>query len=450
MKCQFHPTLPAENHCQYCEKHFCEQCSDAIHIGREVSVSAACFICGGELEALSKGSQIEPFWSRLGAIYKYPLAIQSVAAIVIIALLSTMLGSFGLFAIVPVVALNLYSFACLRNTAQGNNDAPGVESSFEGSIAPVIYVAISMLLAILLATFAFAQLGDGMGILISFFLVLVMPAVIIVIAIEERLLPALNVGSLIGIIKATGVSYFVMVLFIMVMMFSTEVLGQMFASTNFNSLSVFLTSVIGNYYNVVIFHILGYLVYQNHTELGYPVSSSVGVKKGRARNPKQRESMHLEVLIKAGKFDAARDLARSQLKGDSSLWEWTRAFKLFCAAKPADDVEKYFYRYVQKLRDLGELEKIADAYLGLLRAVPSFVVKDDESKLEIAGALQLIGKPTQSITLIRKLPDQSDDDSIIGRSLELLASGFAGLQGSEEHAEHFKTMHALHVARNRR
>ena len=445
--CQFHPATLASNHCHYCEQNFCENCSDDIQIGTNISVSSACFLCGGELDPIAEGSNIEPFWSRLGLIYRYPLANHSLAAIFIIALLTSMLSGFGLFALVPLIAINLYSFACLRSTADGNNDAPGFEASFEGSIAPVIYVGLSTFFATLIAGIVFAQFGDGMGILMSFFLVLVMPALITVIAIEQRLLPALNVGNLLSIIKATGLSYFVMVLFIMVMLFSMNILSGMFANTNFDSLSVFLTSVIGNYYNIVIFHILGYLVYQHHVELGYRASGNAGVKKKSSRNPVQRNSVQLEVLIKSGKFEAARDVARSNLKSDSSLWEWSRAFKLFCAATPAKDVGSYFDRYINKLMELGETDKVAEAYLLINRAQPDFKVKDDGRKLDIAEALQEIGKSPQSITLIRKLPDESQNNDIIGRALKLLASGFANLPNSDEHAEHFKTLHALHLAR---
>lgn len=447
MNCEFHPVLNANNHCHYCDKHFCEHCTDEIQVGRGISVSSACFICGGELDSVSTSRDIEPFWSRLGVIYRYPLATQSIAAILIIALLTSMLGNFGLFALVPMIAINLYSFACLRSTAAGNQETPGVEASFEGSIMPVIYVGISTFLAVFLSGLSFAYFGEGMGILISFFFVLIMPAVIIVIAIEERLMPALNLASLMGILKATGASYFVMVLFVIVMLYSMQILSSMFGNTNFDSLSIFLTSVIGNYYNIVIFHILGYLVYQHHVELGYRTSGNAGVKEKTVRNPNQRSAAQLELLIKAGKFEAARDVVRSNLKPDSSLWEWNRAFKLLCAATPARDVDLYFDRYLHRLQELDETDKIAEAYLLLLRAKPEFNIKDDGTKLDVADALQQNGKSAQSITLVRKLPEESEDREVIGRALELLASGFESLPGSNEHAEHFRTQHALHVAR---
>ncbi len=447
MNCEFHPVLMANNHCHYCNKYFCEHCSDDIQIGRVTGITAACFICGGELDSVSTSSDIEPFWTRLGAIYRYPMATQPIVAIVVIALLTSMLGQWGLFALVPMIAINLYSFACLRNTASGNKEAPGFEASFEGSIMPVVYVGVSTFLAVLLSGLSFSYFGDGMGILVSFFFVLIMPAAITVIAIEGRLMPALQLSRLIGILKATGASYFVMVLFVIVMLLSMEVLSAMFANTNFNSLSIFLTSVIGNYYNIVIFHILGYLVYQHHVELGYRITGNAGFKEKPTRNPSQRSAANLEVLVKAGKFEAARDVARDNLKPDSSLWEWRRTFKLLCAATPAQDVESYFNRYLNKLRESGEVDKIAEAYLLLVRAKPEFIIDDDEVTLEVAAALQQNGKFQQSIALIRKLPEESKDSVIIGRSLQLLASGFESLPSSNEHAEHFKTLHALHVAR---
>ena len=323
MKCHFHPTQSAENHCGRCRKNFCGVCSGESKFASSLDLSHTCFICDTELEPLASANTIEPFWSRIGKIYKYPLSIQAIITMLIISGLTTLLQNWGLLALIPLIALNLYSFACLRSTAAGENEAPDVDTSFQGSIGPVFYVIIVMAIAIFAATFVFYSFGNGMGIIVSFFLILVMPAALIVVAVEEKLFGALNPATLVGIIKTTGASYFVMVLFILVMMSSMGLLSSMVMGSKYSLFGFFLTSMVANYYSIVIFHIMGYLVYQNHVALGYRVLGRAGIKDTQQRTMKQIKTAQLEVLIKAGEFEAARKVAKQTLSGDSTLWEWS-------------------------------------------------------------------------------------------------------------------------------
>ncbi len=448
MNCQFHPIVPAENHCDHCRANFCGQCSDTLPRARIRDHSSACFVCGGALTPLAAGNQIIPFWSRIGDIYRYPLSVQALITILVISTLSTLLRGFGLLAVIPSVAIVLYSFACLRRTASGENEAPDVDASFQGSIMPVFYAGVSTSAAAFVIWFVFESFGTGMGILLSFFVGLLMPAAIIIIAVQGKLFPALHPGNQIEIVKATGISYFVMLLFIAVMVSSTAVLSGFLARTSFASMNFFMTSVISNYYSIVVYHIMGYLVYQNHAELGYHVSGSAGVKHTNDRSETQREKIQLEMLIKAGKFDAARGVAKRILQNDASMWEWARAFKLFCAAQPSKDVDLYFERYVDKLISLDETEKIADAYLDIVRVKPSFEPASDARKLDIADALHHIGKHTQAVRLIQKLVVESNDHDTVGRALLLLVSGFRRLPGSGKHLAHYENLHKLHLAKS--
>jgi len=422
MKCQFHPTKAAENYCGYCEINVCGACSDELSNHRNQGSSVLCFICRSGLEPLAEGSQITPFWSRIGEIYKYPLSLQAIITIVLIAALSTLMQGLGMF------------------SASGENEAPTVDACFKGSVAPVIYVGLISVVATFAAVTIFYKFGDGMGIISSFILALVLPAAIIIVAVEERLFPALNPVGVLGVIKATGISYFVMVLFIVVMLSSMGLLSSLFSGEDFSSFGLFFTSLIANYYSVVVYHIMGYLVYQNHAELGYSVSGKAGIKNSKERSAKQRQSAKLEILIKAGEFEAAREVAKESLRNNSSVWEWGRAIKLFCAGKPSEDLEKYFERYVDKLSNLDEVGKIADMYLELVRAKPTFEPTKDSQKLTIANALHHIGKDVLAIKLVQKLPLESNKKDIVEGSLNLLINSFKRLPGGEKHVSHFKSL----------
>lgn len=444
IKCKFHPTSQSKHYCHHCDIYLCDKCADDAPLKRDSAALSNCFICESVLDPSSSESRIAPFWSRLSEIYQYPLSPHGIAAIIIVAIMSVVLGG-GLFFIIPAVAMNLYSFACLRRSADGENDSPGVEAIFDGSVMTVVYVIISTFLAMFGAGLVFATFGVGAGIIASLFLAIMMPAMVIDIAIEEHLLPALNPLRLVSIVRATGASYFVMVLFVLVMLSSMAVLSSFFADTNFQSLSIFLTSLIGNYYSIVVYHIMGYLVYQNHVELGYRVSGSAGIQQVKTRNLRQRQEAQLGLLIKAGKFDAARDLAKRIIKNDSPMWQWEQVFKLYCAAKPSVELDSYFDRYVTRLSQIGGVDKIADAYLQLIKVKPTFTIKKETQKIQVADALQQVGKPAQAIKLLQKLPIESSDNSVIKQALSLLVASFEQIPNGQKHVDYFSAQYSLHL-----
>jgi len=255
MTCKFHPLDAAINHCDHCKADFCESCSDESaardpRYARSDQVDHNCFVCRGPLEPLGGAHQVPPFWSRLTEIYRYPLNTEAIVALLVVSLLTAFIGNASLLLILPSIAMMLYSFACLRETAKGNLKAPGLEACFEGSIAQIIYVLIAVLVLGAGVYNVFKYFGTGLGIMASAFFVLAIPAIIIVIAVEEELGAALNPAELFSVMRATGISYFVMILFMIIMMSSVFVLIAFFGVQADSFIGILLQSLISNYYSV--------------------------------------------------------------------------------------------------------------------------------------------------------------------------------------------------------
>ena len=450
MNCKYHPTKEAAFHCHLCDVDYCLACSDQTEQFGKSTLLNSCLVCGADLDEINADSRIEPFWARLNSIYLYPLHTQSLIAIVVLALMTVMFRNWGLFVIIPAIAICLYAFACLRSTAAGEADSPGIEETFTGSIGPVFSVLMAIVAAALIVSGTYKTMGVGFGILMTIFVTFCIPAMIIIIAIEERLGSALNPGKLISIIKTTGAGYFVMVLFVIVMLSSMGLMLELFGNTNFVGLSIFLTALIGNYYQIVIFHILGYLVYQNHSELGFRITGEAGVKESIKRTPEQRFNAKLAILMKAGRLEDARTLVRKRLTPESLLPEWNRAFKVFTLAKPIEEIDTFFVKYLQILKRHDQEDRIADTYLALKKVKPEFSISDPSIRLDVADSLISIGKAVNAVALIKTLHKDSEDEDIVGRTLATLGKAFDFIPGSENHAEYFKTQHALHETRIRR
>ncbi|MBL4671842.1 MAG: DUF4013 domain-containing protein [Arenicella sp.] len=447
-KCKFHPLDSAMNHCELCDADYCELCSGesaalAVTRTRADKVDHKCFVCAGPMMPLQGSQRIAPFWSRLPDIYRYPFNLDAVSALLIVSLITAFIGNSGLLLIIPSVAMMLYSFACLRETAKGNLKAPGFEACFEGSIAPVFY-ALIVILVFGVGAFMSFGLGLGFGILALTFCILALPAAIILIATDEKLLPALNILALASVMKAAGISYFVMLLFIIIMISSVFALMSLFGGQANSFFGILFESLISNYYSVVVYHIMGYLVYQNQEALGF--KTIAGGAETSVRSDSDRRKAHIEALIKAGDYDKAQEVAGKQLlEPDSTLWDWSRAFTLTCVATPSRNAEQVFNDYASKLEAAGETDKLADAYLQLKKHQPKFVIKDHQQRLSIADSLFETGQYSQVVNMLHLFYQESNDNKHIIRALKLLSESLLSIPKREKLAKQYAALYQLQL-----
>ncbi|RBP53047.1 DUF4013 domain-containing protein [Arenicella xantha] len=435
--CVYHPTQQAIRSCDHCDQSYCTACSDESPLRTSHVADYSCFVCGGSLFTLQAAADVEPFWRRLGAIYQYPLSKASVAVILITALLSALFSNFGLLGLFPSIAMSLYCFACLRETATGDMRAPSVEASFEGSLTPVFSVLGVMFVATLATVKIFATFGTGFGILATFFFTVTLPAAILVLAIEEKFLPAIDPSRLLSVVLATGSSYFVMLLFLVMMLSSVGILSSWVWSEEPGKFEFFVQSVISNYYNIVAFHIMGYLVFQNRYRLGF--NNMAVVTNDELRSDTDWLNAKLEVLVKAGEYSAAITVAKQQVANGRALeWQWARCFKLMCTGTSFKELKAFAPKYFDRLFSLEQYETIADSYVELKKRIRDYRIDDNERCIAIARALFEVGRYVYVVEMLQQFHTRTAPNELINESLTLLAKSYRKIPGKEKNAQLFQ------------
>ena len=413
--CQFHPLLDAHYFCDTCEYNLCSNCCDESELRNSANSTPRCFICETSVNPLESGERVEPFWRRLADVYKYPLSLSGGIVILITAVLSALFASFSLLSLLPLAAITLYGFACLRETAAGNLESPDVEKSFQGSLNPIIYVLIISFLSKLSIDFIAYYFGTGFGILAAGFCVITLPAVIMLVAINEELTPALNPQAWASIVKTTGSSYFVMLLFLVIMSSSGTLLASLFHSSSHNMFSVLVQQLIQHYFIIVGYHLLGYLVYQNHRELGFSVITNRHEQdQNDFRSEAKRLDAQLGVLIKAGSYNQAKSLAVKQLTiknspETSTPWHWDRCFRLMHAGRSTKKLLEFFPNYMAKLEEDSRYQDMADAYIATKKKLPKLEIKSPELRLTIAQSLFDLGKYKSASNLLKGFHRDTND-----------------------------------------
>lgn len=259
---------------------------------------------------------IVPFWNRLREISLYPLHADAMLTICVLALchlVKFLPGMVGfVLDLVVWVAVYKYAFECLRATANGRLTPPEGSISVEDSTGwSQIWLQVAF---IVLAVAGFLLLGPGGGVIVLLVLGLCWPAAVMSLAMDENLAHALNPGTWLAVLARLGWPYVAVVLLNLVF-FASQLYAQAFARQILPGfLAVILVGVIAHYVIVATFHLMGYLIYQYHEEIGYEPAQVQEPLRRVAPDPDQETLDESARLVREGNPDAARERVAEQLR----------------------------------------------------------------------------------------------------------------------------------------
>lgn len=267
--CRYHPETPARWHCPDCAIHFCTRCVQANDRGE-----AFCPVCDRMLIKQEFTAVIPPFWKRMPAAFFYPLHPASLVFLTIMSLASLLqLVPFGgiIAAILLPFILMKYAFQVLQSTAVGHMQPPTGSTSMSGSDF-ALPIKSWLLLIVLGIIIGLSVLLGPLGIIISTVLAsLIYPAMIMTLGVTRKFFHALNPAELTEMVRMIGPSYLGLVGMLFLLYGADSALlmliGPMIIPNNVLAIMVIITFVT-SYYTLVMFHLMGYVIYQFHEDLG--------------------------------------------------------------------------------------------------------------------------------------------------------------------------------------
>ena len=398
--CKYHPVFEATYRCTHCKTGQCDHCVDAS------SGEVRCFVCRRELENEGPGESVVPFWRRLDKSFSYPMTLQVMLLTVIASVVSVIgataggLQGFVILFLVTAVTTK-YGFLCLQQTAAGNMSAPDISEAYSGGVKLIIHIVI-ILLGIIVMVLAVAHaLGQFAAIAFSAFWLCCLPAVFINYARFEEISSAINPIEVARLVLQLRGAYFLLLLFITIMMLSVGTLNQLFDGEDL--LSAALQSVVSYYYWIVIFHLMGYLLFQKQRVLGY-VSRLESDGDLYNRSDKQHMMARIGVLAKEGMFaELSHELKGALKKYPEDIGIYDRYFDYLCALHNTAELDKFWSAYLACLSNSGAEPKVAGLLLRVLQFAPDYMPASAEVRFKLAGILLQQGKPALSVRLINRL-----------------------------------------------
>jgi hypothetical protein len=261
-----------------------------------------------------KTSAIEPFWLRLGKITAYPLqasALISIAAYAALRLIASFLPWLASIVLAVIALAALYRFASqvLVNTAHGRMTAPEGWAQSEDNVG---YTQLRLQVALMaMGLLAVLLFGPVIGLIVAIVIAFAAPGATMSIATDGDLWLALNPATWFAIMGRLGWPYFVVAVLCGVVLVSQANAQAFLFPFLPPTVGLFVAFLIGHYATVVNFHLMGYLIYQYHDELGWTPEGDDAIR--RTADPDQDVLDAAEGFAADGKLDQAEALLKDQL-----------------------------------------------------------------------------------------------------------------------------------------
>jgi hypothetical protein len=431
--CKYHPLETATYQCTNCQIYNCDDCCEFA----SRTADAVCYMCGTELTGLGVSNNITPFWRRLQESFAYPINFESILLIVGLAVLSAFTRYIPFSFLIHLLltsALLKYSFSCLETTSQGDMKAPDVTGAYGGGFGIALQVIFMVIAVIGVVWLSGYLLGNMLASIIAIVLIAGFPAMMINFAMNENLFQALNPMNMLNMMGSIGLPYGLLLAFIMIMTGSVGVISQLI-SHDFSLISSILQSIVSNYYMVVIFHMMGYMIYQFQDELGIEASKFIRVDNPQ-RTVLQNNLCHIDILLKEGELDQVLAIYNEVINANPQEKELkTKFFELLVTTKSIDQLNNYTTRYFDYLLQSDRLEMVPINYKRVLKVNPKFTPDTAEQRFTLAKICQHRGDSKSVIRLVNGLHIKHPSFEKLSESYEMMAMALDSLPNMHTQAE---------------
>jgi len=434
--CKYHPLTGATYYCGSCQLHTCDKCTDddPVHRG-----AIHCILCNAPIEGLGSANSVVPFWRRLQEAFKYPLNSASISLIVGTALLSAIaVKVFWIIAIILVLvasgAMLKYSFRCLEKTAEGEMSAPDITDAYQGGIL----LLFQLILLVVILSAAVVACGYFLGFtlagIVGFLAIICFPAMLIRFAQTQSFFEALNPAAAISLVTTIGLPYGLLLAFMLIMMSSVAVLQEM-VNAVFPAGTYFLQSIISNYYTIVIFHLMGYMLFQYQRELGF-VARATADEDEPERTDVDRILAKMDVSLKEGNYENLVNLyhkAFKQFPQEKQFFD--KYFDLIYFCKKSALMEDFALTYLHFTQQQKRFDRLTVIYKQIMVIIPDYIPNNPAMRLQLANLYKQKGDLKLAVKLLNGMHKLYPDFAELVTAYELLTECLELMPKMEAQAE---------------
>jgi len=408
--CKYHPDVPARWACRHCLINFCKNCIQA-----EREQIPTCPVCGNQAESLGAGNVIRPFWQRIPQFFLYPFQFPPLLFMLLLTVMSIMVNKvpadimpFGVLIELAMVMLFIkYAYVVLEHTAQGYLQAQRIRGNLLTENLETPFKQLFIVFLFFIGLSELSELDNEALLYVGmFFTALVFPASVMVLAVEHRLFRAINPVTLMGVIRRIGGAYLIMCLFLLMLL-----MGAMQATnlmTEYLPESIYMP--VGNFiimlFTLIMFNMMGYVLYQYHEELGYNIKKEYSESGNSVSWPHETEPAlrEIEILFHEGKLGEAHERLIQMIQTHPGNMEYReRLHRLLLARGDMEGLRTYSTDYIERLMLENRPSEAMRVFTDCYKLDKDFKFGNGRQRFAMAQLLNKNGQARAALNLLTNL-----------------------------------------------
>lgn len=429
MDCQFFPGTPATWQCARCQTFYGEQCIPAGHSSHWGRRGPACIRCNNPLSYLGNAVDAKPFWQKLPHFLAYPLHTHALIAIAAVAGLSLLLTA-GLLAI-PVALfmaaiLIKYGFAIIEQRGLGRVTPPTLSEAVSGDEDHLFLRQIVLLIAVGIIASVSAGVSSVLGLLVSGFITLAMPASTMLLAVEKSVRRAINPLALLSLMLTVGWPYLLLWFCAQIIMAGPYYANEMLSNIAAGLVLLPITMAVTAYFTFVLYTMLGYVLFEYQQELGYQVEPDDETDMDAEAFTKAKALGESAVLLSDGEYDNARRCLRNALDSVRDDIELHLQYhKLLMLLEDDESLGNHSNYLLDLMARRGELARGVPVLQDTQRRLAGFKLDRAETAVELAKVLWQQGQYRAMVRLLHNFHKQHPNHPTVPEAYLLVAQAFS-------------------------
>lgn len=420
--CLYHPTQQAHFECHECQTSYCPKCistrSYAKFAQARTTTAYFCPKCNLPVTPLAIGNIVKPFWKRLPLFFIYPFKIQPLLLIISLSLIRLIFHDSRLVNILLWAILVKYSYAVLLRTSQGRLEPPAFSVGLVTENFFQVFKQFILFFIIAGGGFVAAEYW-GPLIIIPYVVacVIFMPAMLMILVTQDNFVSALNPQYTVNLVGKVGGRYFQLLLFLFLLLSAPAALTGL-AGFLPGAMQYFVRILAQNYYTIVSYNLMGYVLLQYHEELGYEVAyedfeEQKSLSKGLEKGPYADLIAEVNVYTAEGMFNEAINKIEQVTKRE--IKELELSAKYYDLLKTVGRFEEMAYcgvNHLDLLAKKGDINNACLVYKECLAQAPDFC-PNSRTLYRVSGWLGQTGNHKLAVNAYAKFIKVNSENHLV-------------------------------------
>ena len=399
--CKYHPDDRAAWLCQSCNINFCANC-----IKSSEHESETCPLCNKPLTLLGKFSVI-PFWNKISSFFLYPFYIPSLLIIIVLAGINALalnISAGFLLQFATLIIFVKYFYVVMVDTAASCLKPKRLTWS-------IFSEELELPFKMLFVVFIYALLNTSIHnyteykytLTVSVVSVLLFPASVMLLAVKKSFIRSVNPIDIFKLIKAIGFPYLILCAFLFLLVSGMWVSEQFLLPLTSLELYTPVSLITGMYFSLVIASMMGYVLYQYHTVLGYGEYIAIE-KTEKSETDNMDISRKVEIQLQEGKYSEAINELTAGIKSQPNNYNLReRLHKLILSTKDKERLHKNSADYIVRLLIDGKPSEAIRVFVECYKLDPQFKIAGAKNRYSLARMLVKSGQSRAALSLLNDL-----------------------------------------------